>query len=691
MRWIRVSLILFLSSPLWAQHTTVTATVVDPNGTPYVNCSGSANFIGQNNTPGAGPYTLGGGSFQTVVPIFCDSFGAFTVSLASNNVVTPTPSQWRFTITSATGYVPGNTYSFNTLITITGLTQDVSASLQAAAAVLPTGGGGPSNVRWNALQAPQANLSLNTSLFTTTFTAGDFGVAPVPGIWNITDFSVSSTDTSTNFHVGTANNSFHQPFLVDLTTGGQAFAQFQVCNLGTGHVGITVIGNTLPCLPSGSYPGLPGNTGVTGVAKLTVDDNSGQHTSIRAFQNNIVGTGGTLADIVQVNTAATYAPGTLTFNMQTWCTGATQYVAGSSFGNGTCGGSFPGTVLGFIRGDGTASFVNYIGPVFGVSFSVPPSSATGYVCVLISQTACTWQAQSGGGGGGTGTQYQSAAFSATNVITGFGPGLPGQVAVSRGNTNVPIYASAGVAGGNGGTGIVSTNTYTIKCDDPTTGTLDRVTSILFTFSGTVTATLPAPSVSGCGTNFTIKIGASTGTTVNLTSAATLVTLDGVSVGSSLSLTVGQYASINSPDNTVYHVWKTYGIGPNLIVTGTLDGKAPVTVTTGSTASLGGSFSSGYTFNQEATAATAITYTLPTAAAGKQYCVSNSYNGSAATTGTLKVQTSASGQFVIDASGTLSASGGYVISSGVAADAACFVGVDATHWQQYTNRGSWTTH
>lgn len=691
MRWIRVSLILFLSSPLWAQHTTVTATVVDPNGTPYVNCSGSANFIGQNNTPGAGPYTLGGGSFQTVVPIFCDSFGAFTVSLASNNVVTPTPSQWRFTITSATGYVPGNTYSFNTLITITGLTQDVSASLQAAAAVLPTGGGGPSNVRWNALQAPQANLSLNTSLFTTTFTAGDFGVAPVPGIWNITDFSVSSTDTSTNFHVGTANNSFHQPFLVDITTGAQTFSQLAVYELGTGHVGMTVIGNILPPFPSGSYPGLPGNTGVTGVAKLTVDDNSAQHTSIRAFQNNIVGTGGTLADIVQVNTAATYAPGTLTFNMQTWCTGATQYVAGSSFGNGTCGGSFPGTVLGFIRGDGTASFVNYIGPVFGVSFSVPPTSAAGFVCTLTSQTACTWQAQSGSGGGGTGTLYQSAAFSAPNVITGFGPGLPGQVAVSRGNTNVPIYASAGVAGGNGGTGIVSTNTYTIKCDDPTTGTLDRVTSILFTFSGTVTATLPAPSVSGCGTNFTIKIGASTGTTVNLTSAATLVTLDGVSVGSSLSLTVGQYASINSPDNTVYHVWKTYGIGPNLIVTGTLDGKAPVTVTTGSTASLGGTFSSGYTFNQEATASTAVTYTLPTAAAGRQYCVSNSYNGSTATTGALTIQTSASGQFVIFTDGTLSATGGFVSSSGAGGDAACVVGVDSTHWALYVNRGIWAKH
>ena len=70
----------------------------------------------------------------------------------------------------------------------------------------------------------------------------------------------------------------------------------------------------------------------------------------------------------------------------------------------------------------------------------------------------------------------------------------------------------------------------------------------------------------------------------------------------------------------------------LLATGTVDGPAPVDITTGTTASLGGTFKSGYTFNQEATAATAVAYTLPTAAAGLQYCVGNSWNGSAATTG-----------------------------------------------------------
>jgi hypothetical protein len=129
---------------------------------------------------------------------------------------------------------------------------------------------------------------------------------------------------------------------------------------------------------------------------------------------------------------------------------------------------------------------------------------------------------------------------------------------------------------------------------------------------------------------------------------------------------------------------------NLLATGIVDGTAPITLTTGASATLGGTYNTGYTFNQHATAATAITYTLPTAAAGKQYCVKNSYNGSAADTGTITLQTSASGQFLIS-NGTLSATGGYIISAGAAGDAICAVAIDATHWEVYAQSGTWTLH
>lgn len=124
--------------------------------------------------------------------------------------------------------------------------------------------------------------------------------------------------------------------------------------------------------------------------------------------------------------------------------------------------------------------------------------------------------------------------------------------------------------------------------------------------------------------------------------------------------------------------------PSVLATGIVDGTTPITITTGSTATLGGTYHSGYTFNNDGAAA--VTYTLPTAAPGLQYCVA-SYTGA---TGTLKVATSASGQF-IDNAGTNTASGGYVISGGALGDAGCFIGMSTTNWKLYVQSGTWTTH
>lgn len=150
-----------------------------------------------------------------------------------------------------------------------------------------------------------------------------------------------------------------------------------------------------------------------------------------------------------------------------------------------------------------------------------------------------------------------------------------------------------------------------------------------------------------------------------------------------------YAPLVSPSFTT----PTLGaaLGTSLLLTGNIDGTAPVIVTTGTTGTPGATFNHSYSFNEEATAATGVTYTLPTAAAGKQYCISNAYNGSAANTGVLTVAASASGQFIIFTDGTLSATGGNVTSGGAAADGACFVGVDATHWFMYVQSGTWAKH
>jgi len=120
-----------------------------------------------------------------------------------------------------------------------------------------------------------------------------------------------------------------------------------------------------------------------------------------------------------------------------------------------------------------------------------------------------------------------------------------------------------------------------------------------------------------------------------------------------------------------------------VVNAVIDTSTPVTVST--------TLAAEFHNNQNATAATAVTYNLPTAAAGKQFCFTNSNNATAANTGVLTIATSATGQFIVFTDGTLSATGGNITSGGAAADASCVVGVDSTHWQLYVQRGTWTKH
>ena len=100
--------------------------------------------------------------------------------------------------------------------------------------------------------------------------------------------------------------------------------------------------------------------------------------------------------------------------------------------------------------------------------------------------------------------------------------------------------------------------------------------------------------------------------------------------------------------------------------------------------------SGYYFNQEATAGTAVTYTLPTPAEGNQFCVKNSNNGSAADTGVLELLVANTGTQSIIYNGTKSTSG-YLSSAGAAGDFACVVGISATQWEATANVGSWSIH
>ena len=143
-RWLPLLLLLW-ALPARGQggYTTVTATVLDPNGAPYVGCHGNASFV-PSPTATQAPL-ISGSTFQTDVPIpACDSFANFTLVLVDNNQVTdghvsPPASQWNFNIVSQDGKT-----GFSCQMTITGATQNISSQIQACAAPLSAqaGGGG---------------------------------------------------------------------------------------------------------------------------------------------------------------------------------------------------------------------------------------------------------------------------------------------------------------------------------------------------------------------------------------------------------------------------------------------------------------------------------------------------------------------------------------------------------------------
>lgn len=317
-------------------------------------------------------------------------------------------------------------------------------------------------------------------------------------------------------------------------------------------------------------------------------------------------------------------------------------------GNTTVPTSLPSNSFGFL-GPNSSSFTSYF-----FQFPATAPAANDFIyCAAVSsnRSSCSFTAAAAG------QVLNNIAFTATPAL-GTDNSVAGTLQLSNSAANAHTIL---------GSAATTTNTILGFASAPTSGDLvDCVTS-------STTCTLTDSSV----------VAANVNTNSSSFSSNILVKSSGNHTTASSSITDnGTVITTSEP----------------IVVSATLDGEVPIAVTTGVSCTLGTAsgctttaYSTTYAFNQEATAGTAITYTLPTAAAGKQYCVANSNNGSAADTGTLEIATSASGQYIIFTDGTLSASGGYVISGGAAADAACVVGLSSTQWQLYTQSGTWTKH
>lgn len=294
------------------------------------------------------------------------------------------------------------------------------------------------------------------------------------------------------------------------------------------------------------------------------------------------------------------------------------------------------------------------------------------------------QSPSSSGGTPTRPAGSTYAFQYNNSGTfgAAGPGLAGQTPTSNGSGSAPTLSFPTIAESSNSP--VSSSAYTLKCPSATTGLtgVDATYLVRFT-SGASAPVVPLSTGTNCtNTVFMVLDDGAGPLTFSVTSGDTFKVFgQGPNNDGATSVTIqnGQQTTFVQGFSGGWDVY----VGPT--------GAVGVIGDTASTVTIGVELAS-FHFNQNATAATAITYTLPPAALGLQKCVANGYNGSAADTGALTVQTSASGQYIFDlTAGTLSASGGYVISGGAAGDEVCLVGVSTTRWALQEVKGTWTVH
>lgn len=117
----------------------------------------------------------------------------------------------------------------------------------------------------------------------------------------------------------------------------------------------------------------------------------------------------------------------------------------------------------------------------------------------------------------------------------------------------------------------------------------------------------------------------------------------------------------------------------------------VVISTGTTVTMGQNGVRARYLNQEATAGTGVTYTLPPITVGARQCVENSGTTGVVNTGALTVYPQ-SGSFVIYKGVVNTVGGGGthgIASGGAAGDSACFLAIDLTHWEVTSYLGTWT--
>jgi hypothetical protein len=262
-----------------AQFTTVTGTVVDPNGLPYAN----GTIVSVLILPGGTSPTLSGLPYSPPTqPVGLDANGSFTLQLADNNVLLPGGTTWNFTVCSAIGTVQPASgkgpvcFTLASPITITGTSQSISANLNAVALALTR------NPGTGTVTSSGAPIAGNIPKFTT---ATNIAPAAASDIVNLFSGCVGTLPLG-------ADGACHATGTGTVTnTGGALTANAVVLGAGGNDTkvstGITTNGaSELDVGVNGGVGGVLGGNGATsGKATISAPAVAGTSTNPWAFSN----------------------------------------------------------------------------------------------------------------------------------------------------------------------------------------------------------------------------------------------------------------------------------------------------------------------------------------------------------------------------------------------------------------------